>query len=283
MTIVAASSVPSPTSTRTGLSILPNSPTVGVITLVATVTGTSNTLPLTGTVTFLDGNTPLQTVPVDATGHASFTTSALGPGTHVIIAVYSGDPNYVGSPSATVNLDINNNLPGPTINSVERFGFHAWPTTLVLHFNEALDPARAQDVANYRIVGPDGRTVAIASAVYDSAAHTVTLAPRRRLDLHRIYRLTVVGTGPRGIADGAGNLLDGGRTGRPGSDYVTSVKAANLVLGSTIPGGPRRLAQLRRTVARIVAHQSAARGAHSSLFHVPGATTAQFDRGIRRD
>ena len=37
-------------------------------------------IPLTGTVTFLDGTTPMQTVPVDATGHASFTTSTLGPG-----------------------------------------------------------------------------------------------------------------------------------------------------------------------------------------------------------
>ena len=116
----------------------------------------------------------------------------------------------------------------------------------MLHFNASLDPARAQDVANFRIVGPDGRRVAIASAAYDRAAHTVTLAPRGRLDLHKVYRLAVVGTGPRGIADAASNLLDGGRTGRPGSNYVVRVTAANLVLGARVPGGPRRLARLRR-------------------------------------
>ena len=43
---------------------------------------------------------------------------------------------------------------GPHVTNVQRFGFHARPTTLVLRFNEALDPTRAQDVANYRIVGP---------------------------------------------------------------------------------------------------------------------------------
>ena len=151
---------------------------------------------------------------------------------------------------------------GPSVTSVARFGFHALPTSLVLTFNEAIDPARAVDVNNYRIVGPRGRKVAIRSALYDPTKHTVTLEPAHRLNLHRIYRLTVIGTGLRGIADTAGNGLDGARTGRPGSDSVSRVTAANLILGAEVPGGPARLARLRRIAERIAAHEWRQLAAH---------------------
>ena len=150
VTIVAALPAASPTSTRT--TIVANPPSAGVITVVATVSGTANHIPLTGTVTFLEGTTALQTLPIDATGHASFVTSALGPGPHVITAAYSGDMNYVSSTSSTVNVVIDNNLPGPTVTLLQRYGYHVQPTTLVLTFSTALDPARAENLSNYRIV-----------------------------------------------------------------------------------------------------------------------------------
>ena len=50
----------------------------------------------------------------------------------------------------------------------------------------------------------------------------------RRLNLHRRFRLTVVGIGPSGVPDIAGNLLDGQKTGRSGSNFVTIVSAENL-------------------------------------------------------
>ena len=86
-------------TTVTQLGLPPSVVTVGeLVTFTASVTPfglkagqATALLPLTGTITFLEGTTALQTVPVDATGHASFGTSALGPGTHVITAVYSGD------------------------------------------------------------------------------------------------------------------------------------------------------------------------------------------------
>ena len=49
-----------------------------------------------GTVTFYDGTTPLATVPVDGSGTATFTTSALSAGSHSITATYSGDADFHG-------------------------------------------------------------------------------------------------------------------------------------------------------------------------------------------
>jgi hypothetical protein len=52
-----------------------------------------------GTVTFSDGPTPLATVMLVATGKATWTTTNLAIGAHVITAVYSGDGDVLGAQS----------------------------------------------------------------------------------------------------------------------------------------------------------------------------------------
>jgi hypothetical protein len=71
------------------------------LTFTAAVTNTSGSgLTPTGSITFKDGSTVLATVPLDATGHASYTTSSLPTNptypwaTHFISAVYSGDSHF---------------------------------------------------------------------------------------------------------------------------------------------------------------------------------------------
>ena len=48
----------------------------------------------TGTAALYDGSTLLSTLTLDASGHASFLTSALSAGSHVLKIVYNGDGNY---------------------------------------------------------------------------------------------------------------------------------------------------------------------------------------------
>ena len=58
-----------------------------------------------GAVSFYDGSTLLATVPVDGSGHASYTTSSLAAGRHTVTATYAGGVNYgTGSSSATIIL-----------------------------------------------------------------------------------------------------------------------------------------------------------------------------------
>jgi len=57
----------------------------------------------TGSISFYDGNTLLQTVPVDATGTAVYSTSSLAAGTHTITASYAGGVNY-GTGSTTITI-----------------------------------------------------------------------------------------------------------------------------------------------------------------------------------
>ncbi len=64
-----------------------------------TATVTSGAVPVTaGTVTFLDGNTPISpALSLDANGQAAFSSAALVPGSHTITAAYSGTPGGAGT------------------------------------------------------------------------------------------------------------------------------------------------------------------------------------------
>ncbi|NTV73028.1 MAG: hypothetical protein HGA66_02340, partial [Holophaga sp.] len=71
------------------------------LTLTATLTFTSAAAPPTGTMTFLDGATPLGTGTVTSSAGGTvvwtFTTSSLAAGSHTLQASYSGDGNYLAS------------------------------------------------------------------------------------------------------------------------------------------------------------------------------------------
>ena len=59
----------------------------------------------TGSVTFLDGTTPLGSGAL-VTGKATLTVTALAGGNHTITASYSGDANYLASTSAPLTQSI---------------------------------------------------------------------------------------------------------------------------------------------------------------------------------
>ncbi len=169
-------------------------------------------------------------------------STKLAAATHVITATYNGNSTFAASASNAVSLVV---APapgdGPTVVHLARFGFHSLPTTLVLTFDKALDPASAQDPLNYTITNSQGHSIRIASVVYNPSTLTVTISPAARLNIHRSYHLTVVGTAPTGVTDTSGNLLDGALTGQPGSNYVATVTATDLV----IPGRSSSSARAR--------------------------------------
>ncbi len=83
------------------LTATPN-PTPGrsTVTLTAALTGNCNTP--TGIVTFLDGSAVLGTAPVNGSGVATFATSFLFVGTHILTATYDGDFNFEASTSNAI-------------------------------------------------------------------------------------------------------------------------------------------------------------------------------------
>jgi parallel beta-helix repeat protein len=226
------------TTTTTLASSLDPSTVGQTVTFTAIVSPGATAGTPTGTVTFtIDGvsQAPVPLHVVNGSDRATLSIASLARGTHTIRAAYSGDSSFAASAVATplvetVKAVAAPGVDGPTVESVKRFGIHMQPTVLVVSFSEALDPASAVNLRNYRITDPCGQPVRIRSAVYDVHSNTVTLRPAHRINLHHRYYFMVVGTGPDGVRNTQGMLLDGADTGRPDSDYRCALTWRNVRL-----------------------------------------------------
>jgi Bacterial Ig-like domain (group 3)/Beta-propeller repeat len=239
----------------TTLAASPNTATAGqTVTLTATVTPDArSTETPTGTVTFEEGTTALGTAPLND-GVATFAISTLAVGSHSIAAVYSGDADFataIGVTTETVNAPTPSPATsiGPRLTGVQRFGFHAMPTTVVLTFDQPLDPGSAEDVWNYVILDPIGHRIRINRAVLDPTRLTVTLHPAQRISIHHPYQLIVNGAGPGAVSNMSDQPLDSLDAGQPGSSDHVVLTWRQLVLGDVsrafriryglVPKGPR--------------------------------------------
>jgi hypothetical protein len=118
----------------TTLTAAPNPAGTGqTVTLTAAVTGTGRAIP-GGTVTFYDSATQLGQATLDATGHATYSTTTLALGTHTLTAVYAGTATYFASTSPAVSEVIQ--TPGFTIAlsspSITLQTYHHTTTTVTL-------------------------------------------------------------------------------------------------------------------------------------------------------
>jgi hypothetical protein len=203
----------------------------------------------TGNVTFKDGTTVLGTAPLDDVV-ATFSLASLAVGSHTITAVYSGDTAFASASGATTEtVDAPATSTGPQLTWVKRFGFQAMPTTVVLTFNQPLDPGTAEDVGNYVIIDRNGHRIRINRAVLDPARLMVTLHPAQRISTHHPYQLIVNDTGPRAVSNMSGQPLDSEDAGLQGRSVHVVLTWRQLVLGDVskalriryglVPKGPR--------------------------------------------
>jgi hypothetical protein len=232
-------------TTTTTLASSVNPSTVGQpVTFTATVSPVGTAGNPSGSVTFtIDGvsQAPVPLYVVGGSDQASLSMSSLARGTHSIKAAYSGDLSFAASAVASPLVETVETVEtvkavpvpsgnGPTVESVKRFGIHMQPTVLAISFNQPLDPTSAVSPSNYKITDPAGRSIGIKSTVLDTETNTVTLRPERRIDLHHTYHLTVIGTGPGGVRNTRGILLDGTNTETPDGNYTCTLTWRNVVL-----------------------------------------------------
>ncbi len=212
--------------------------TVGqAVTFTAVVSPSGSTGTPSGSVTFTIDGVSVAPVPLQllsGSDQATLSIASLAAGTHTISAAYTGDSSFAAGAVVSPLVEMvtavaSSSVDGPKVGSVKRFGIHMQPTVLVVSFNEALDPASAVNLSNYRITGPAGRSVRIRSAVFGAATNTVTVRPADRINLHHTYHLTLVGIGPDGIQNTQGELLDGADTGSPDGNYTGTLTWRNVV------------------------------------------------------
>src|SRR5262249_47476388 len=152
------------------------------VTFTAVVAPNGTSATPTGTVVFTIDGFPQAPVPLvvhNGRDEANLSIASLATGAHSIEAAYRGDssfaPSAVASPLVQViNALLPRTVNGPKVLSVKRYGIHMHPTVLEVSFDQALDLNSAVNLENYRITDPAGRAIAVRSAAYDSATHTVT-------------------------------------------------------------------------------------------------------------
>src|SRR5947209_7931604 len=91
---------PAPTVTR--VTVSPSPSVYGqVVTIMAKIDPSPSVATPTGSVVFfIDGNTASGPIGVDGSGHASFSTSSLQPGSHTVTAQFTtNSPNFLSSTS----------------------------------------------------------------------------------------------------------------------------------------------------------------------------------------
>lgn len=229
-------------ATHTTLSGQPAPGTAGTYTFRTEVVPVQGSGIPTGSVTFhVDGHAqaPALLTVINGTAWATL-TAPLAAGSHAVDASYAGDTTYAGSASPSLSVQIQSPDPpvipdGPHVVKLQRFGFHVRPTTLVLAFDQALDPATAQSPINYKITGPTGHAIAVRSVLYDPSTLTVTINPSERLNVHYAYQLTVQGVDAGGLVSAAGFRLDGAGSGHPGSNFTARIDRSLLVIDARKP------------------------------------------------
>jgi parallel beta-helix repeat protein len=253
------------------LVITPTTPSEGVV-------GTSYSLQLSTT----GGTAPVTfALPPGSTLPPGLALSPAG----LISGIPTADGTFPFTISATDNngavaslplsiLVVSTEVAPPTVQLVQRFGFHAQPTTFVLTFSTALDPVSAEDVANYQLNQISGkrigRAIPIAAAVYDPTTNTVTLETTHQVYLFARYRLVVNGSTPTGVAGATGLLLDGLGNGKPGSDFVTTF-GKEILAGRNDP--PRRVRQMLH-------HRSVPTTTHASPHHPTGSRATSTHKAL---
>jgi hypothetical protein len=127
--------------------------------------------------------------------------------------------------------------PSPTVVSVSALEGRRGNTSLVITFDKALDPATAQNIANFQVSLPKvaphrsrglgitarrSRPVKIATVTYDPVQHQVTLTLQSKLRQGQTTQIDIKGTSG-GLASTDGVPLNSPNKQKPGQDYLALV------------------------------------------------------------
>jgi Calx-beta domain len=125
-------------------------------------------------------------------------------------------------------IDIDPDHTPPEVSGLTWTGSASSITSLNVSFTAPLNQAAALNPANYQLVAPGlgNRVIPLKPQSYNGSSFSVTLVPSMALPSGQYYYIQIVGSGPSGIADIAGNFLDGNGNGQAGSNYNASFAQA---------------------------------------------------------
>jgi hypothetical protein len=202
--------------------------------------------------------------------------SVMGPLSITVVATDNGSPPLSAMTSFVV--DVIDSGPAATITKARVSVKHG--LSIALRFSQPLDPSTAANPGDFILVPAGKRKAPPLASIplvvsYDPATLTVTLIARAKARRGQVLRLTVIGSGPDGIAKVTGLLLAGdGR--HPGTNYVATIRGQSITHTNAAPSRPRSKAATNRVLSRDVPRASHA-GRMAPMAH-PTGPAAQASR-----
>jgi len=221
----------------------------GAVTVhVATSGGTAvpgvNYTAVSTVLSFLAGqNSQTFTIPIKNAGVLK------NPVTVNIVLSSPGANAVLGTPS-TETLTIQNSDPPPpplvtVAGVIPEKNKKNQVTGIVIDFSGGVNAGEAQSTNTYELIaanksgsftGKGAKVIKINSAAYNAAGDQVTLSPAA-FGLSNPVELIVFGTGPNGLQDAEGRLIDGAHNGKAGSNAVAILKNGGVTINA-VPAGP---------------------------------------------
>lgn len=196
LTSAAITQVVNKTNTSTTLTAVPNPGIAGLpVALTATVKIVAGAATITGTVTFTDGATVLGTVPLTAAGTATI-NPLLAPGTHTIVAAYSGDTNDNASSSSPLVVTINQATTTTTVTSAPNPSIVLFPVTFTAQVKG--NGATPTGTVNFLADG-----VAMGSSTLDATGTATFIYSALTVGTHSITAVYLGDTNDAGSTSGA--------------------------------------------------------------------------------
>lgn len=173
---------------------------------------------------------------------------AIGTYPVTLVVTASGSPGQ----SASATFDVNVVDPGPAPVISQATVTNRRGLTITLTYSQPMDASTAANPGNYLLEiprkipgrhrkGPSVRLTPVRLKVsYNAATHQVTLKALGRVSLAKPLELTVLATGPGGVAKVNGQRLSG--SGQPGSDYLATVTARRVSPALAVGTGPHTIA-----------------------------------------
>src|SRR5262249_38209134 len=141
------------------------------------VVASSGTNSPTGSVAFRDRTTLLGSSALDGTGTATFSTSNLAVGTHVLVSQYSGDTTFSASSSSALSQTINRAATTTTLTSSPNPSPAGQPVT----FTAALSPSTATGTVQFfdgstslGTAAVGSGTASLSTSSFAAGSHAVT-------------------------------------------------------------------------------------------------------------
>jgi hypothetical protein len=163
----------------------------------------------------------------------------IGPYTFGVIVTDDGSPPLSATTSFVV--DVFDSGPAPTVAKAKANTRRV--LTITLRFSQPLDASTASNLDDYILVPARKKKAAAPASIplavsYDPATRTVTLVAQAKVRRGQALRLTVIGSGPNGLAKVTGLPLAGdGR--HPGTNYVATITGGRITHASAAAGKTR--------------------------------------------